>query len=395
MPRSCTNLDRRIHVSNCVILKFFTIPCLRQSPQQKNMNHDIVNPRTFGLQRVIDSDNYIENTKCNIKKRVSFDSQQCCMMPDSKIQKMRRGHVNSVSSDSLRRMEKTSVLNSNKKEDDDKWIDVLFKNSDAMVEYDVAEVDFSSHRPSAISYSKTAFSDDDASILSDFSQPFLEEEKSWRRTDSAASLQPLLQPTSKELLHQPSQVDIPPSSSNSLCTSMKKHKNHDKANFSIPPSQQQQDELSELEFTTYTINSVKECDQPMLLTLTSYPFRVIYANQAYQRMLDQDERDSSLHPDIGKSFYEIFDFNKDKETNLRGCHGLLDCPTLQQNNVAVARIRVSDETFLGEDCDRGAVYSTVQIHPILRKSGDNPASWLRYYVITMKEITGNSIIDND
>jgi hypothetical protein len=132
-------------------------------------------------------------------------------------------------------------------------------------------------------------------------------------------------------------------------------------NFSSPPRG-----MSDLESTKFTINSVNKCEQPMLLTLTSFPFRVLYTNSAYGTMAGNN---TSI---IGKTFYDIF-VNEGKEAPSFGA-----CPSLVGRfNEDIVRVHASS--------NKAGVYSTIQVRPILKKS-ESPESGLRYYAVTLKEV---------
>jgi hypothetical protein len=128
---------------------------------------------------------------------------------------------------------------------------------------------------------------------------------------------------------------------------------------SSPPSG-----MSDLELTKFIINAVKKCEEPTLLTLTSFPFRVLYANNAYQTMTGNDI--------IGKTFYDIF-VKEGKEGPSFGA-----CPSLVGKfQQAIMRVQSSSK--------KGGIYSTIQIRPILKTTADSE-SGLVYYSVTLEPV---------
>eukprot|EP00339_Tiarina_fusa_P023410 CAMPEP_0117069846 /NCGR_PEP_ID=MMETSP0472-20121206/49018_1 /TAXON_ID=693140 ORGANISM="Tiarina fusus, Strain LIS" /NCGR_SAMPLE_ID=MMETSP0472 /ASSEMBLY_ACC=CAM_ASM_000603 /LENGTH=361 /DNA_ID=CAMNT_0004792607 /DNA_START=181 /DNA_END=1266 /DNA_ORIENTATION=- len=129
--------------------------------------------------------------------------------------------------------------------------------------------------------------------------------------------------------------------------------------------------MSDLEF--FTIDSVKNCEQPALLTLTSFPFRVLYSNAAYQRMTG----DGGI---MGMTFYDIF-VKEGKELPSFGT-----CPSLMRNKFQGDIVRV--RSSLSES---GGVYSTLQVVPVYKEaeatsSSRETSDLLRYYIVTLKQV---------
>jgi hypothetical protein len=124
--------------------------------------------------------------------------------------------------------------------------------------------------------------------------------------------------------------------------------------------------MSDLELTKFTIEAVRKYEQPALLTLTSFPFRVLYSNSTYQRMTGDG---SSI---VGRTFYDIF-VKEGKEGPSFGA-----CPSLVgQFQEDVVRVHSSSN-------ERG-VYSTLHVLPVLRESKSRESD-LRYYIVTLKHV---------
>jgi len=117
--------------------------------------------------------------------------------------------------------------------------------------------------------------------------------------------------------------------------------------------------------SAFTISNLKNSKEPTLLTLTSYPFRVVYANQAFSKL--SSGRKASV---IGESVFDTFNV---EGRVLRPC--LATYPTLAGRlDNAVALV----PSFTDKQNNEYSVRCGLQAYPVTKR--DDPSA-LRYFAI--------------
>jgi hypothetical protein len=103
--------------------------------------------------------------------------------------------------------------------------------------------------------------------------------------------------------------------------------------------------------------------------LTSFPFRIIDANNAYKKLTGKNV--------VGESFYDVF------VTEGPQVPSIATCPTLFHGKFDEDLVRVSS------DFHENGHFCKIQVRPVLRNKTEQPSDdlgALRYYTITLKEL---------